>query len=62
MVVTLTYEDLNRIALALVHVQNEEQQLRHGPCERVFTKIVVTMLEVEDIEPKPKFKLTREGE
>lgn len=60
--VTLTYKDLDAIAGALALVQDEEQQLEAEPYERAFKKIVAAMKEVEGIEPKPKFKLTLEGE
>lgn len=60
--VTLTYKDLDRIAGALALVQDEEQQLETEPYERVYMKVKAALEEVEGIEPKPKFKLTREGE
>lgn len=60
--VTLTYKDLDVITGALALVQDEEQQLNPEPYERAFKKIVAAMKEAENIEPKPKFKLTLEGE
>lgn len=60
--VTLTYKDLDVITGALALVQDEEQQLEAEPYERAFKKIVAAMNEAENIEPKPKFKLTLEGE
>lgn len=60
--VTLTYKDLDAITGALALVQDEEQQLEAEPYERAFKKVVVAMKEAEGIEPKPKFKLTLEGE
>lgn len=60
--VTLTYKDLDVITGALALVQDEEQQLEAEPYESAFKKVVVAMKEAENIEPKPKFKLTREGE
>lgn len=60
--VTLTYKDLDVITGALALVQDEEQQLEAEPYESAFKKVVVALKEVENIEPKPKFKLTLEGE
>lgn len=60
--VTLTYKDLDAITGALALVQDEEQQLEAEPYERAFKKIIAAMNEAENIEPKPKFKLTLEGE
>ena len=60
--VVLTYKDLDVIAGALALVQDEEQQLEAEPLERVFMKVTAVLKEAKDIEPKPKFKLTRESE
>lgn len=60
--VILTYKDLDAIAGALALVQDEEQQLEPEPYERAFKKVITVMKEAENIEPKPKFKLTLEGE
>lgn len=60
--VVLTYKDLDAIAGALALVQDEEQQLEAEPYERAFKKVIAAMEEAENIEPKPLFKLTREGE
>lgn len=60
--VILTYKDLDAIAGALALVQDEEQQLEPEPYERAFKKVITVMKEVEGIEPKPTFKLTRESE
>lgn len=60
--VTITYEDLDVITGALALVQDEEQQLEAEPYESAFKKVVVAMKEAENIEPKPKFKLTCESE
>lgn len=60
--VTLTYKDLDAITGALALVQDEEQQLEAEPYERAFKKIITAMKEAEGNEPKPKFKLTHEGE
>lgn len=60
--VILTYKDLDAIAGALALVQDEEQQLEPEPYERAFKKIIAAMKEAENIEPKPKFKLTCESE
>ena len=60
--VTLTYKDLDVIAGALALVQDEEQQLEAEPYERAFKKIIAAVKEAKNIEPKPKFKLTLEGE
>lgn len=60
--VILTYKDLDAIAGALALVQDEEQQLEAEQYERAFKKIVAAMNEAESIEPKPTYKLTREGE
>ena len=60
--VTLTYKDLDAITGALALVQDEEQQLNPEPYERAFKKVITVMKEAENIEPKPRYKLTREGE
>lgn len=60
--VTITYEDLDVITGALALVQDEEQQLEAEPYESAFKKIIAAMKEAENIEPKPKFKLTYESE
>lgn len=60
--VVLDYKDLDAIAGALALVQDEEQQLETEPYERAFKKVIAAMKEAENIEPKPKFKLTLEGE
>lgn len=60
--VVLNYKDLDAIAGALALVQDEEQQLEAEPYERAFKKVIAAMEEAENIEPKPRFKLTRERE
>ena len=60
--VTLTYKDLDVITGALALVQDEEQQLEAEPYESAFKKVITVMKEAENIEPKPKYKLTLESE
>lgn len=60
--VTLTYEDLSAIISALDLATEEAPQSDFGGYIRAWLKVRDALREAENIEPKPKFKLTLEGE
>lgn len=62
MVVTLTYEDLAAIANALFLATEEATQSDFRAYIHAWLRVSGALHEAEDIEPKPQFMLTHEGE
>lgn len=65
--VTLTFEELDAIRAALATVvvcalDKDDESGEFGQRIRAWKLVLVAMKEAENIEPKPKFKLTLEGE
>lgn len=65
--VTLTFEELDAIRAALATVvvyalDKDDESGEFGQRIRAWKLVLVALKEVENIEPKPKFKLTLEGE
>lgn len=65
--VTLTFEELDAIRAALATVvvcalDKDDESEEFGQRIRAWKLVLVALKEVENIEPKPKFKLTLEGE
>lgn len=60
--VKLTYEDLAAIASALFLATKEAPQTYFRAYIHAWLRVRDTLREAEGIEPKPKFKLTLEGE
>ena len=60
--VKLTYEDLTAIMDALVLATDEATQSDFRTYVHAWLRVSGALHEVENIEPKPKFKLTLEGE
>lgn len=65
--VTLTFEELDAIRAALATVvvcalDKDDESGEFGQRIRAWKLVLAAMKEVEGIEPKPKFKLTLEGE
>lgn len=60
--VKLTYEDLDAIAGALFLATKEAPQAYFRTYIRAWLKVRDALREVENIEPKPQFMLTHEGE
>lgn len=65
--VTLTFEELDAIRAALATVvvcalDKDDESVEFGQRIRAWKLVLVALKEVENIEPKPKFKLTLEGE
>lgn len=59
---TFTYKDLDLISDVLLLVLTRIPPREGKPYEHALEKVLAAMKEVEGIEPKPKFKLTLEGE
>ena len=65
--VTLTFEELDAIRAALATVvvcalDKDDESGEFGQRIRAWKLVLVALKEVENIEPKPTFKLTLEGE
>lgn len=65
--VTLTFEELDAIRAALATVvvcalDKDDESGEFGQRIRAWKLVLVALKEAENIEPKPKFKLTLEGE
>ncbi|WP_303871006.1 hypothetical protein [Fannyhessea vaginae] len=65
--ITLTFEELDAIRAALATVvvcalDKDDESVEFGQRIRAWKLVLVALKEVENIEPKPKFKLTLEGE
>lgn len=60
--VTLTYEDLDVISRVLALAIDEAPQFGFRSYMHAWIRVESALREGESIEPKPKFKLTREGE
>lgn len=60
--VKLTYEDLAAITSALFLATEEATQSDFRAYIHAWLRVRGALQEAENIEPKPKFKLTREGE
>lgn len=65
--ITLTFEELDAIRAALATVvvcalDKDDESEEFGQRIRAWKLVLVALKEVENIEPKPKFKLTLEGE
>lgn len=65
--VTLTFEELDAIRAALATVvvcalDKDDESGEFGQRIRAWKLVLVALKEVENSEPKPKFKLTLEGE
>lgn len=65
--VILTFEELDAIRAALATVvvcalDKDDESEEFGQRIRAWKLVLVALKEVENIEPKPKFKLTLEGE
>lgn len=65
--VTLTFEELDAIRAALATavvcaLDKDDESEEFGQRIRAWKLVLVALKEVENIEPKPKFKLTLEGE
>lgn len=65
--VTLTFEELDAIRAALATVvicalDKDDESGEFGQRIRAWKLVLAAMKEAENIEPKPKFKLTLEGE
>lgn len=60
--VKLTYEDLAAIISALFLATEEATQSDFRAYTHAWLRVRDALQEAENIEPKPKFKLTREGE
>lgn len=59
---TLTYEDLAAITGALFLATEEATQSDFRAYIHAWLRVRGALQEAENIEPKPRFKLTREGE
>lgn len=65
--VTLTFEELDAIRAALATVvvcalDKDDESGELGQRIRAWKLVLVALKEVENIEPKPQFMLTHEGE
>ena len=60
--VKLTYEDLAAIASALFLATKEAPQTYFRTYVHAWLRVSGALREAENIEPKPKYKLTLEGE
>lgn len=60
--VTFTYKDLDLISDILFLVLTRIPPREGEPYVHALNKILDAMKEVKDVEPKPLFKLTHEGE
>jgi|GEM_PF-4336560 len=65
--VTLTFEELDAIRAALATVvvcalDKDDESEEFGQRIRAWKLVLVALKEVENIEPKPLFMLTHEGE
>lgn len=60
--VKLTYEDLAAIMDALVLATDEAPQAYFRTYVRALLRVGGALQEAKNIEPKPKYKLTLEGE
>lgn len=65
--VTLTFEELDAIRAALATVvvyalDKDDESGEFGQRIRAWKLVLVALKEVENIEPKPQFMLTLEGE
>lgn len=59
---TLTYEDLDVINGVFALAIDEAPQFGYRSYIRAWIRVERALQEAKNIEPKPKFKLTREGE
>lgn len=59
---TLTYEDLDVINGVFALAIDEAPQFGYRSYIRAWLRVGGALQEAEGIEPKPKYKLTREGE
>lgn len=65
--ITLTFEELDAIRAALATavvcaLDKDDESEEFGQQIRAWKLVLVALKEVENIEPKPTFKLTRESE
>lgn len=65
--ITLTFEELDAIRAALATavvcaLDKDDESEEFGQQIRAWKLVLVALKEAKNIEPKPRYKLTREGE